>query len=119
MARLFGTDGIRGVANRDLTPEGALALGRAGAYILAKNNAQSRPPRVLLGKDTRRSGHMLESALAAGLCSLGADVWLAGDLPTPAVAYWMRTNEMDAGIMISASHNPMPDNGIKFFNHQG
>jgi len=117
MGRLFGTDGVRGVANRGLTAELALRLGRAGAYILTRENDHA--PKILLAKDTRRSGDMLEAALTAGLCSLGAEVYTAGTIPTPAVAYLIKKYGFDAGVMISASHNPMPDNGIKFFNRVG
>jgi phosphoglucosamine mutase len=117
MGKLFGTDGIRGIANRELTPELALRIGRAGAYVLTRENKHT--PKVLLAKDSRRSGDMLEAALTAGLCSLGAEVYLAGVMPTPAVAYLVRKYQLDAGVMISASHNPMPDNGIKFFNQVG
>jgi len=117
MRKLFGTDGVRGVANRELTAELAMQLGRAGAYVLAGQS--NGAPKVLLGTDTRRSGDMLEAALSAGLCSLGAQVYLAGDIPTPGVAYLVRKYGFDAGVMISASHNPMRDNGIKFFNSAG
>ncbi|MCL2364043.1 MAG: phosphoglucosamine mutase [Defluviitaleaceae bacterium] len=117
MRKLFGTDGVRGVANRELTVELAMQLGRAGAYVLA--GQANGAPKVLLGTDTRRSGDMLEAALSAGLCSLGAQVYLAGDIPTPGVAYLVRKYGFDAGVMISASHNPMGDNGIKFFNSAG
>ncbi|MCL2500198.1 MAG: phosphoglucosamine mutase [Defluviitaleaceae bacterium] len=117
MGRLFGTDGVRGVANRELTAELALRLGRAGAYILTRGIDHT--PKILLAKDTRRSGDMLEAALVAGLCSLGTEVYLAGVIPTPAVAYLTKKYGFDAGVMISASHNPMPDNGIKFFNNAG
>ena len=115
MAKLFGTDGVRGVANKELTPEVAYQLGRAGGYVLAKGNS----PKILLAKDGRLSGDMLEAALAAGLCSIGAQVHCAGIMPTPAVAYIVREYGFDAGVMISASHNEMADNGIKFFNRQG
>lgn len=118
MGRLFGTDGVRGIANRELTPEMALQLGRAGAYVLTRESA-AHAPSILLGKDTRRSGDMLEAALTAGLCSLGATVYQAGVLPTPGVAHLVRAYGLDAGVMISASHNPMRDNGIKFFNSEG
>lgn len=117
MAKYFGTDGVRGVANRELTPELAFQLGRAGAYVLTKKAKGT--PRVLLGKDSRRSGDMLEAALTAGLCSIGAHVFPGGVIPTPAVAYLVRKYKLDAGIMISASHNSMEDNGIKFFNSEG
>jgi len=115
MKKLFGTDGVRGVANSELTPEIALNLGRAGAHVLAKTPS----PKILVATDSRRSGDMLVSALSAGLCSVGAEVYLAGVIPTPAVAYLVRHLQFDAGVMISASHNPMADNGIKFFSHTG
>ncbi|WP_217913407.1 phosphoglucosamine mutase [Miltoncostaea marina] len=111
--RLFGTDGVRGVANRDLTPELALALGRA---LAARVGAGSR---VLIGRDTRRSGPMLEGALAAGLASAGADAVLLGVVPTPAVAELVAGTDAAAGAVISASHNPFPDNGIKLFGADG
>ncbi len=116
MGKLFGTDGVRGVANEGLTPELAFKLGRAGAKVLAQGKKR---PTVLIGKDTRISGAMLEGALIAGITSVGADVLLAGVVPTPAVAYLTRILKADAGIMISASHNPMEDNGIKFFASNG
>ncbi|MDI9419264.1 MAG: phosphoglucosamine mutase [Firmicutes bacterium] len=116
MARLFGTDGVRGVANRELTPELALQLGRAGAVVLAEKSGR---PKILIGKDTRISGDMLEAALIAGTTSTGADVYLLGVVPTPAVAYLTKLLKADAGIMISASHNPVDDNGIKFFADSG
>lgn len=115
--RLFGTDGVRGVANTELTVDLAFKLGQAGAYVLAKDC--DHKPRIIIGKDTRISGDMLESALAAGLCSVGAEVLIAGIIPTPAVAFLTRNYEADAGIVISASHNPMEYNGIKFFNGKG
>ena len=118
MSSLFGTDGVRGVANRELTPELAYALGRYGAYVLLKGS-KARRPRVLVGRDTRISGQMLEAALTAGLTSMGADVLLVGVLPTPGVAYLTRAWQADAGAMISASHNPIEDNGIKFFSRDG
>lgn len=117
MGRLFGTDGVRGVANRDLTYELAAKIGHAGAYVLAKENHHS--PKILIGMDTRRSGHMLEAALAAGVMSMGGDVVCAGVVPTPAVAYLTRTMGFDAGIVVSASHNSAEFNGIKFFNSEG
>jgi len=117
MAKYFGTDGVRGVANRELTPELAFWLARAGAYVLTKDSTHT--PKILLGKDGRRSGDMLEAALTAGLCSIGVDVYHGGVIPTPAVAYLVQKYQMDAGIMISASHNPMEDNGIKFFTRDG
>ncbi len=115
--RLFGTDGIRGVANREpLTPDMAVRLGRAlGAFC----HQQSERPRIVLGRDTRRSGGMLASALAAGLASTGAKVLLGGILPTPAVAYWARRTAADVGVVVSASHNPFADNGIKIFGGSG
>ncbi len=113
-ARLFGTDGIRGVANLELTPEIALRLGRAAGHVLGGPGHS-----VVIGRDTRRSGRMLEGALAAGLCSVGIDVRLVGHIPTPGLAYLTRTQEFVAGAVISASHNPAPDNGIKFFDHGG
>ncbi|NLG85618.1 MAG: phosphoglucosamine mutase [Firmicutes bacterium] len=116
MGRLFGTDGVRGVANLDLTPELAFALGRAGAYVLT--NGKQRP-QLVVGKDTRQSGDMLEAALIAGILSVGGDVLSCGVLPTPAVAYLTLVLGADAGVMISASHNPVQDNGIKFFSAQG
>ena len=114
MSRLFGTDGIRGVANLELTPELALRLGRAAGHVLG-----GRGHSVVIGRDTRRSGRMLEGALAAGLCSVGIDVRLVGHIPTPGLAYLARTKDFVAGAVISASHNPAPDNGIKFFDHAG
>src|SRR5207237_2800407 len=99
--RLFGTDGVRGVANLDLTPELALRLGRAAGHVLGGAGAK-----VIIGRDTRRSGRMLESALAAGLCSVGADVRLVGHIPTPGLAYIARSGDAVAGAVISASHNP-------------
>lgn len=116
MGRLFGTDGVRGVANQDLTAQLAFKLGQAGISVLTKD--QDRP-KVVIGKDTRISGDMLEAALSAGITSVGADVILLGVVPTPAVAYLTRILNADAGIMISASHNSMEDNGIKFFANNG
>ncbi len=118
MGSLFGTDGVRGIANLDLTAELAFKLGRAGSYILAQQNPAGRP-RILVGKDTRISGDMLESALLAGICSTGADVLTAGIVPTPAVAYLTEKYQANCGIVISASHNPVEDNGIKFFGPAG
>ena len=117
MARQFGTDGVRGIANLGLSAELALGLGRAGARVLA--GAGRGRPRVLLGRDTRHSGDMLEAALTAGLASAGADVVTAGVLPTPAVAVLTARGGYDAGVMISASHNPFAYNGIKFFSASG
>lgn len=117
MGKLFGTDGIRGVANTELTAQLAFKTGQSGAYVLTKTAA--RRPRILIGKDTRQSGDMLEAALTAGLCSVGAQVISLGVVPTPAVAYLTRLYQADAGVVISASHNPCEYNGIKFFNHAG
>lgn len=117
MARLFGTDGVRGLANTELGCELCVRLGRAAAYVLTKH--MHRRPKILIGRDTRISGEMLEAALSAGLCSLGADVHLLGVVPTPAVAYLVGCYEADAGIMISASHNPAEYNGIKIFDGNG
>ncbi|NMA69090.1 MAG: phosphoglucosamine mutase [Desulfitobacterium sp.] len=116
MDKLFGTDGVRGVANKDLTPELAFDLGRAGAYVLSKEHPNLK---IVIGKDTRISGDMLESALIAGICSVGADVLRVGVLPTPGIAYLTRTLDACAGVVISASHNPVQDNGIKFFGTSG
>jgi phosphoglucosamine mutase len=116
VGKLFGTDGVRGVANADLTPELAFALGRSGAYVLTDGRER---PRLVVGRDTRRSGEMLEAALTAGILSAGGEVLSVGVLPTPAVAYLTHALEADAGVMISASHNPVEDNGIKFFSAQG
>jgi phosphoglucosamine mutase len=115
--RLFGTDGVRGIANDDLGVELAVALGRAGATVLARRSG--RRPRLLLGRDTRRSGPLLECAFAAGAMSVGADVLTLGVATTPSVAYLVRVLDVDAGVVISASHNPAPYNGIKFFSHDG
>lgn len=117
MARLFGTDGVRGVANRELTPELAMNLGRAGAYVLTKHS--DKKATIMVGCDTRISGDMLANALMAGILSVGADAIFLGVLPTPAVAYLTRTHEVDAGVVISASHNPVEFNGIKFFDKDG
>ncbi len=114
--KLFGTDGVRGVANKELTPSLAYKLGKAGASVLAQSRKQAR---ILVGKDTRISGDMLESALIAGICSAGVDVVKLGIIPTPAVAYLVRKYEADAGVVISASHNPVEYNGIKFLNNEG
>ncbi|ADD03145.1 phosphoglucosamine mutase [Thermoanaerobacter italicus Ab9] len=116
MARLFGTDGVRGIANYDLTPQLAFELGRAGAYVLTQGTHR---PKVVVGKDSRISGDMLECALTAGLTSVGAEVISVGIIPTPAVAYLTRLYQADAGVMISASHNPVEYNGIKFFDKDG
>lgn len=116
MERLFGTDGVRGVANTQLTCDLAFKLGQAGAAVLASN---VRRPTILVGRDTRISGEMLESALVAGICSVGARPVLTGVLPTPGIAYLTRYYEADAGVMISASHNTVEYNGIKFFDRTG
>lgn len=117
MGRLFGTDGARGIANEELTPELAMNIGRATAMVLINENVKH--PTFLIGKDTRLSGDMLEGALIAGLCSVGANVKLLGVIPTPAVAYLIKKYNADAGIMISASHNPFEFNGIKVFSDEG
>jgi phosphoglucosamine mutase len=114
MARLFGTDGVRGLANGELTPELALSLAASAARVLAAHDRSHRPVAVV-GRDPRASGEMLEAAVVAGLTSAGADVLRLGVLPTPAVAYLVGALKADLGVMISASHNPMPDNGIKLF----
>jgi phosphoglucosamine mutase len=114
MGRLFGTDGVRGRANADLTPELALAVAVGAAHTLAERD-RSHPPLAVVGRDPRASGEMLEAAVVAGLASAGATVIRLGVLPTPAVAYLMTEVPADLGVMISASHNPMPDNGIKLF----
>ncbi len=120
MGRLFGTDGARGVANKFLTPELAMKIGRAAAMVLIEGvEDKKRHPKVMIGMDTRLSGDMLESAIAAGLCSVGADVLLLGVIPTPAVAYLVKEYGYDAGVVISASHNPFEYNGIKIFKNDG
>ncbi|ERT57847.1 MULTISPECIES: phosphoglucosamine mutase [Megasphaera] len=116
MARLFGTDGVRGVANQSLTPELAYHLGRAAAYVLGRDKEH---PTFLIGRDTRQSGTMLASVLAAGIASAGGNCFMAGVIPTPAIAYLTRSHHLDAGVMISASHNPFEYNGIKFFDRYG
>jgi phosphoglucosamine mutase len=118
LGRLFGTDGVRGLANSDLTPELALSVARAAAGVLADRDGTSRPVAVV-GRDPRASGEMLEAAVVAGLTSAGAEVLRAGVVPTPALAYLTGQNGADLGIMISASHNPMPDNGLKLFSRGG
>src|SRR5450631_4186680 len=120
--KYFGTDGIRGrVGEAPITPELVLRLGYAAGRVLAAESARRRgeTPAVLIGKDTRISGYMLEAALQAGLSAAGVDVYLTGPLPTPAVAYLTRALRLSAGIVISASHNPFEDNGIKFFSAAG
>ncbi len=116
MHKLFGTDGVRGIANTELSANLALRLGAAAAYVLRGKHEDTR---ILVGRDPRVSGDVLESALAAGVCALGVDIHLVGVVPTPAVAYLARLIDADAGIVISASHNPMRDNGIKFFGPDG
>lgn len=119
MTRLFGTDGVRGTANvAPVSPEVVMALGRAAVQTLGAAGGEEKP-RFLIGRDTRLSGSMLEAALVAGICSAGADAVLVGVLPTAAVAYLTRTTGATAGVMISASHNPFADNGIKFFDREG
>ena len=117
MARLFGTDGVRGIANEELTPLMAMQLGQAGAYVLTKQTQHK--PTIMVGCDTRISGDMLANALMAGVCSVGANAVYVGVIPTPAVAYLTRKYKVDAGVVISASHNPVEFNGIKFFNGDG
>lgn len=117
MRQLFGTDGIRGVANREpMTPETMVKVGRAAAHLL---RGSTERPTIVIGKDTRLTGYMLETALTAGITSMGVDVLLVGPLPTPGIAFITRSLRADAGIVISASHNPYEDNGIKFFSHEG
>lgn len=117
MARIFGTDGVRGIANKELTVELAMNLGKAGAYVLTKEKAHK--PTILVGGDTRISGGMLANALMAGICSVGANAVYVGVVPTPAIAYLTRHYGYDAGVVISASHNPAEYNGIKFFDGDG
>jgi len=115
--QLFGTDGVRGIANmHPMTTEMAMQLGRAAAYVFKHNDRRSR---IVIGKDTRLSGYMIENALAAGICSMGVDVLLVGPLPTPGIAFITASMRADAGVVISASHNPYQDNGIKFFARDG
>jgi phosphoglucosamine mutase len=117
MKKLFGTDGVRGVANQDpMTSEMALRIGRAAAHVLRDSAHRHR---IVIGKDTRLSGYMIESALTSGLCSMGMDVLLIGPVPTPGIAFLTRSLRADAGVVISASHNPYEDNGIKFFGRDG
>ena len=117
MARMFGTDGVRGIAGTELSIELAMKLGQAGAYVLTKE--KSHQPTIIVGCDTRISGGMLANALMAGICSVGANAIYVGVAPTPAIAYLTRKHKVDAGVVISASHNPMEFNGIKFFNGDG
>jgi len=115
--KLFGTDGVRGIANKHpMTTEMAMQLGRAAAYVFKHDDRRSR---IVIGKDTRLSGYMIENALAAGICSMGVDVLLVGPLPTPGIAFITASMRADAGVVISASHNPYQDNGIKFFARDG
>ncbi len=118
MGRLFGTDGVRGVANQEpMTAETALEIGRATAYVCKQH--KERRHTIVIGKDTRVSGYMIESALTAGICSMGVDVLLVGPMPTPGIAFITRSMRADAGMVISASHNPYQDNGIKIFSRSG
>lgn len=117
MARMFGTDGVRGIAGTELSIDLAMKLGQAGAYVLTKE--KSHQPTIIVGCDTRISGGMLANALMAGICSVGANAIYVGVVPTPAIAYLTRKHKVDAGVVISASHNPMEFNGIKFFNGDG
>ncbi|MDM8214364.1 phosphoglucosamine mutase [Enterococcus hirae] len=120
MGKYFGTDGVRGEANKKLTPELAFKLGRCGGYVLSRHQEENgEQPRVLVGRDTRISGQMLEEALIAGLLSVGIEVFRLGVISTPGVAYLTRVQKASAGVMISASHNPAQDNGIKFFGGDG
>lgn len=119
MGRLFGTDGVRGIANQDLTNELAMKIGMAAAEILIKHKDKNNKPKVMIGKDTRASGDMLEAALTAGFCAVGVDVISVGVVPTPAIAYLVGKYNCDAGVMISASHNPCEYNGIKIFQGNG
>ena len=116
MSRLFGTDGIRGIANTEITAELAYQLGRAATFYFGK---ATKRPQIIIGRDTRLSGMMLESAMAAGICSAGGDALILGVAPTPAIAYLTQLLKAQAGVVISASHNPYPDNGIKFFSAEG
>ena len=117
MARMFGPDGVRGVANEELTPLLAMQLGQAGAYVLTRENKHK--PTIMVGCDTRISGDMLANALMAGICSVGANAVYVGVIPTPAIAYLTKKYKVEAGVVISASHNPMEFNGIKFFDGNG
>src|SRR3989338_5006594 len=117
MRKLFGTDGVRGIANvYPMTAEVAMQLGRAIAYVFKK---EPRRHKIVIGKDTRLSGYMIENAMVAGICSMGVDVMLVGPLPTPGIAFITSSMRADAGVVISASHNPYQDNGIKVFGHDG
>ena len=119
MGKYFGTDGVRGVANSELTPELAFKLGRFGGYVLRQHAKDIAHPLVLVARDTRISGQLLEYALVSGLLSVGIEVLQLGVIPTPGVAYLTRIQGAVAGVMISASHNPAGDNGIKFFGSDG
>lgn len=119
MGKYFGTDGVRGIANKELTPELAFKLGRCGGYVLSQHENGERRPRVLVGRDTRMSGQLLEQALISGLLSVGIEVFQLGVISTPGVAYLTRVQKASCGVMISASHNPAEDNGIKFFGADG
>jgi len=120
MARMFGTDGVRGVANTGvMTAENVLQIGRATAHVCNRNHCPGRRRRIVIGKDTRASGYMLEHALAAGICSMGVDVFLLGPIPTPGIAFTTISMRADAGLVLSVSHNPFEDNGIKIFSHDG
>lgn len=116
MERLFGTDGVRGIANKELTCELAYKIGKAGAYVLTKGKENAK---IIIGRDTRISGDMLEAALVSGICSVGVDVLCLGVIPTPAISYLTKKYKADAGVVISASHNPVEYNGIKFFSKDG
>lgn len=118
--KIFGTDGVRGIANQHpMTSEMAMAIGRATSFLLCGRDLRRTPPKVVIGKDTRLSGYMLENALSAGFCSMGARVYLVGPLPTPGIAFITRSMRADAGVIISASHNPYQYNGIKIFDRFG
>src|SRR5215218_10717877 len=119
VGRLFGTDGVRGLANGDLTPELALSIAVGAVHVLGELASGRRRPVAVVGRDPRASGEMLEAAVVAGLTSAGAEVLLAGVVPTPALAHLTGETGADLGVMISASHNPMPDNGIKLFSRGG
>ena len=119
MSRLFGTDGVRGEANLELTPELAYRLGRAATLYFSEKSEDDKQPSIIIGRDTRISGTMFESALSAGITSAGGRAIVAGIVPTPAIAYFAKSMNMKAGIVVSASHNPYYDNGIKFFGGDG
>ncbi len=116
MTKMFGTDGVRGLANKELTPELAFKLGRAAGFLWRKEEERTA---IIVGRDSRISGPLLEGALVSGICSAGVDAYVAGVIPTPVVAYLSRVLDVSAGVVISASHNPAPDNGIKFFDGKG